>query len=73
MPPRSVSTETTVAHWLGCPGTGPVGLGPWRLLWFPDPRYRVVGGGHEWFRPPTFDTAGAVWDFVTRRFATAAA
>jgi poly(3-hydroxybutyrate) depolymerase len=36
-------------------------------------RYRVNGGGHEWFRSPTFDTAGVVWDFVTRRLATAAA
>ena len=35
-------------------------------------RYRVSGGGHEWFRGPTFDTTGAVWDFVTRRFATLA-
>lgn len=34
-------------------------------------RYRVSGGGHEWFRPPTFDTTAAVWDFVTLRFAAA--
>jgi polyhydroxybutyrate depolymerase len=35
-------------------------------------RYRVGGGGHEWFRAPRFDTTGAIWSFVTRRFATAA-
>ena len=35
-------------------------------------RYRVGGGGHEWFRAPTFDTTGAVWDFVSRRFSTVA-
>ena len=35
-------------------------------------RYRVNGGGHEWFRAPTLDTTGAVWDFVTRRFSTMA-
>ena len=34
-------------------------------------RYRV-GGGHEWFRAPTFDTTGAVWDFVSRRLSTVA-
>ena len=33
-------------------------------------RYRVNGGGHEWFRPPGLDTTSVVWDFVTRRFAT---
>jgi polyhydroxybutyrate depolymerase len=32
-------------------------------------RYRVNGGGHEWFRPPGLDTTNVVWDFVTRRFA----
>jgi polyhydroxybutyrate depolymerase len=34
-------------------------------------RYRVNGGVHEWFRPPQFDTTAMVWDFVTRRFASA--
>lgn len=34
-------------------------------------RYRVNGGGHEWFRSPRFDTTGAVWDFVSGRFAAA--
>ena len=28
-------------------------------------RYRV-SGGHEWFRAPTFDTTGVIWDFVSR-------
>jgi poly(3-hydroxybutyrate) depolymerase len=32
-------------------------------------RYRVNGGGHEWYRPPTFDTTNVIWDFVARRFA----
>lgn len=32
-------------------------------------RYQVGGAGHEWFRAPSFDTTGAVWDFVTRGFA----
>ena len=35
-------------------------------------RYRVNGGGHEWFRPPGLDTTKVVWDFVTGRFAAAA-
>lgn len=35
-------------------------------------RYRVNGGGHEWFRAPRFDTTGAVWQFVSGRFAAAA-
>jgi len=34
-------------------------------------RYRVNGGGHEWFRPPSLDTTTVVWDFLTRRFASA--
>lgn len=34
-------------------------------------RYRVNGGGHEWFKPPAFDTTTSVWEFVTRRFAAA--
>lgn len=35
-------------------------------------RYRVIGGGHEWFRAPRFDTTGAVWQFVNGRFTAAA-
>ena len=35
-------------------------------------RYRVNGGGHEWFRPPGLDTTKVVWDFVSGRFAAAA-
>ncbi len=35
-------------------------------------RYRVNGGGHEWFRPPGLDTTVVVWDFLARRFASAA-
>jgi len=35
-------------------------------------RYRVNGGGHEWFRPPGLDTTNVVWDFLTRRFAVTA-
>ena len=35
-------------------------------------RYRVNGGGHEWFRAPAFDTTNAVWDFLSGRFSTAA-
>lgn len=35
-------------------------------------RYRVNGGGHEWFRPPGLDTTKVVWDFVTGRFAATA-
>jgi polyhydroxybutyrate depolymerase len=34
-------------------------------------RYRVNGGGHEWFRAPAFDTTNAIWDFLSRRFSTA--
>ncbi|HEX6596122.1 MAG TPA: hypothetical protein VF045_04255 [Acidimicrobiales bacterium] len=34
-------------------------------------RYRVNGGGHEWFRAPRFDTTATVWDFVSGRFAAA--
>jgi poly(3-hydroxybutyrate) depolymerase len=33
-------------------------------------RYRITGGGHEWFRAPKFDTTSVVWDFVARRFAS---
>jgi len=36
-------------------------------------RYRVNGGGHEWFRPPNLDTTNVVWDFLSRRFASAGA
>lgn len=32
-------------------------------------RYRVNGGGHEWYGPPTFDTTNMVWDFVAERLA----
>lgn len=35
-------------------------------------RYRVNGGGHEWFRLPALDTTGVVWDFLSRRFPAAA-
>ena len=35
-------------------------------------RYRVSGGGHEWFRPPTLDTTTVIWDFVSRRLGLAA-
>ena len=35
-------------------------------------RYRVNGGGHEWFKTPAFDTTNVVWDFLTRRFAALA-
>jgi len=35
-------------------------------------RYRVDGGGHEWYRMPRFDTTTAIWAFVNQRFATAA-
>ncbi len=35
-------------------------------------RYRVDGGGHEWYRMPRFDTTNAIWEFVVRRFSTAA-
>ena len=31
-------------------------------------RYKVNGGGHEWFRAPTFDTTNAVWSFLAARF-----
>ena len=34
-------------------------------------RYRINGGGHEWFRAPRFDTTATVWDFVSGRFAAA--
>jgi len=34
-------------------------------------RYRVDGGGHEWFRLPRFDTTGTVWRFLSARFAAA--
>lgn len=33
-------------------------------------RYRITGGGHEWYRAPRFETTGMLWDFVSRRFAT---
>jgi polyhydroxybutyrate depolymerase len=35
-------------------------------------RYRVTGSAHEWYRAPRFDTTNVVWDFVQRRFSTAA-
>lgn len=35
-------------------------------------RYRVTGGAHEWYRAPRFDTTNVVWEFVLRRFSTAA-
>lgn len=31
-------------------------------------RHRVHNGGHDWFRPPVFDTTGAIWDFLSRPF-----
>jgi polyhydroxybutyrate depolymerase len=34
-------------------------------------RYRVNGGGHEWFRPPALDTTSVIWDFLARRFSAA--
>lgn len=34
-------------------------------------RYRVEGGGHEWYQAPRFDTTTAVWAFVVTRFAVA--
>jgi len=35
-------------------------------------RYRVEGGGHDWYQMPKFDTTGAVWEFVTSHFSSAA-
>jgi polyhydroxybutyrate depolymerase len=35
-------------------------------------RYRVNGGGHEWFKAPALDTTTVVWDFLSRRFSAAA-
>jgi polyhydroxybutyrate depolymerase len=35
-------------------------------------RYRVSGAAHEWYRAPRFDTTTLVWDFVQRRFSSAA-
>ena len=34
-------------------------------------RYRVAGGGHEWFRAPVFDTTNTVWSFLSARLAPA--
>jgi poly(3-hydroxybutyrate) depolymerase len=33
-------------------------------------RYRINGGGHEWYRPPTFDTTNVVWEFLAKRLTT---
>jgi polyhydroxybutyrate depolymerase len=35
-------------------------------------RYRVTGAAHEWYRAPRLDTTNVVWDFLQRRFSTAA-
>lgn len=35
-------------------------------------RYRLTGTGHEWYRAPRFDTTNVVWDFLQRRFTSAA-
>jgi poly(3-hydroxybutyrate) depolymerase len=30
-------------------------------------RYRVIGGGHEWFASPTFDATTKTWEFLAPR------
>ncbi len=35
-------------------------------------RYRVEGGGHDWYQPPKFDTTAAIWDFTAQRFSVSA-
>ncbi|MGH9225327.1 MAG: alpha/beta hydrolase family esterase [Acidimicrobiales bacterium] len=54
--PGSASAKVTESKGLECRGGATV------------LRYRINGGGHEWFRAPVFDTTNAVWSFLSARF-----